>query len=65
MTQADRVRMRPKAYLQTWTDQGRGRFAYLKARGFVLQHLKTCGGGLGCNEFVFVRQPTAHVERES
>jgi 2-polyprenyl-6-hydroxyphenyl methylase/3-demethylubiquinone-9 3-methyltransferase len=31
-------------------------FAYLKARGFVLRHLKTCGGGLGCNEFVFVRQ---------
>jgi hypothetical protein len=22
----------------------------------VLRHLKTCGGGLGCNEFVFVRQ---------
>jgi 2-polyprenyl-6-hydroxyphenyl methylase/3-demethylubiquinone-9 3-methyltransferase len=31
-------------------------FAYLKARGFVLRQLKTCGGGLGCNEFVFVRQ---------
>jgi 2-polyprenyl-6-hydroxyphenyl methylase/3-demethylubiquinone-9 3-methyltransferase len=74
------ARMRPKAYLQTWTDQGRGRgmnrwhdlldwvggwpfevaapdavFAYLKARGFTLQHLVTCGGGLGCNQFVFVR----------
>ncbi len=32
-------------------------FDYLKARGFTLQQLKTCGGGLGCNEFVFVRQP--------
>lgn len=30
-------------------------FKYLKARGFRLEHLKTCGGGLGCNEFVFVR----------
>jgi 2-polyprenyl-6-hydroxyphenyl methylase/3-demethylubiquinone-9 3-methyltransferase len=30
-------------------------FAYLKARDFTLQHLKTCGGGLGCNQFVFVR----------
>jgi 2-polyprenyl-6-hydroxyphenyl methylase/3-demethylubiquinone-9 3-methyltransferase len=30
-------------------------FAYLKARGFTLRHLKTCGGGLGCNQFVFVR----------
>lgn len=74
------LRMRPKAYVQTWTDQGRGRgmnrwhdlldwvggwpfevaapdaiFAYLKARGFTLRHLKTCGGGLGCNQFVFVR----------
>jgi 2-polyprenyl-6-hydroxyphenyl methylase/3-demethylubiquinone-9 3-methyltransferase len=74
------LRMRPKAYAQTWTDQGRGRgmsrwhdlldwvggwpfevaapdaiFAYLKARGFTLRHLKTCGGGLGCNQFVFVR----------
>lgn len=24
---------------------------------FDLQHLKTCGGGLGCNEFVFLRAP--------
>jgi len=24
-------------------------------RGFVLKRLKTCGGGLGCNEFVFQR----------
>lgn len=74
------LRMRPKAYVETWTDQGRGRgmnrwhdlldwvggwpfevaapdaiFAYLKARGFTLHYLKTCGGGLGCNQFVFAR----------
>jgi 2-polyprenyl-6-hydroxyphenyl methylase/3-demethylubiquinone-9 3-methyltransferase len=30
-------------------------FDYLKTRGFRLEHLKTCAGGLGCNEFVFVR----------
>ena len=30
-------------------------FAFYAARGFVLQRLKTCGGGLGCNEFVFTR----------
>jgi 2-polyprenyl-6-hydroxyphenyl methylase/3-demethylubiquinone-9 3-methyltransferase len=74
------LRLRPRAYLETWTDRGRGRgmnrwhdlldwvggwpfevakpdaiFNYLKARGFALRQLKTCGGGLGCNEFVFQR----------
>jgi 2-polyprenyl-3-methyl-5-hydroxy-6-metoxy-1,4-benzoquinol methylase len=29
---------------------------FLKARGFSLERLKTCGGGLGCNEFVFQRR---------
>jgi 2-polyprenyl-6-hydroxyphenyl methylase/3-demethylubiquinone-9 3-methyltransferase len=28
-------------------------FSYLQERGFTLQRLKTCGGRLGCNEFVF------------
>jgi 2-polyprenyl-6-hydroxyphenyl methylase/3-demethylubiquinone-9 3-methyltransferase len=28
---------------------------FCKARGFALEKLKTCGGGIGCNEFVFVR----------
>jgi len=30
-------------------------FDFCLARGFTLQKLKTCGGGIGCNEFVFVR----------
>jgi hypothetical protein len=30
-------------------------FAFYRARGFELEGLRTCGGGLGCNEFVFVR----------
>jgi 2-polyprenyl-3-methyl-5-hydroxy-6-metoxy-1,4-benzoquinol methylase len=30
-------------------------FDYLKARGFTLEQLKTCGGGLGCNQYVFLR----------
>lgn len=30
-------------------------FDFMKARGFQLNRLKTCGGGIGCNEFVFVR----------
>lgn len=28
---------------------------FCRARGFVLEKLKTCGGKLGCNEFVFRR----------
>jgi 2-polyprenyl-6-hydroxyphenyl methylase/3-demethylubiquinone-9 3-methyltransferase len=30
---------------------------FCRARGFDLVKLKTCGGGLGCNEFVFHRGP--------
>jgi 2-polyprenyl-3-methyl-5-hydroxy-6-metoxy-1,4-benzoquinol methylase len=30
-------------------------FDFLHDRGFVLERLRTCGGGLGCNEFVFTR----------
>jgi len=28
---------------------------FLVERGFVLHHLKTCGGGHGCNEYLFIR----------
>ena len=30
-------------------------FSFLHARGFELRHLTTCGGGLGCNEYVLTR----------
>jgi 2-polyprenyl-3-methyl-5-hydroxy-6-metoxy-1,4-benzoquinol methylase len=30
-------------------------FDFLKQRGFVLTKLRTCGGGLGCNEYVFMK----------
>lgn len=30
-------------------------FEYGKSHGFQLEKLKTCGGGLGCNEFLFRR----------
>ena len=30
-------------------------FDFLRERGFELQHLKTCAGGLGCNEYVLER----------
>jgi 2-polyprenyl-3-methyl-5-hydroxy-6-metoxy-1,4-benzoquinol methylase len=30
-------------------------FAFLQARGFRLERLVTCGGGLGCNQYVFSR----------
>ena len=32
-------------------------FEFMRVRGFRLERLKTCGGGLGCNEFVFNRSP--------
>jgi 2-polyprenyl-6-hydroxyphenyl methylase/3-demethylubiquinone-9 3-methyltransferase len=31
-------------------------FDFYKKRGFELGRLKTCGGGLGCNEFVFIKK---------
>lgn len=30
-------------------------FYFYKERGYILQRLKTCAGGLGCNEYVFRR----------
>lgn len=30
-------------------------FDFYRRRGFTLRRIKTCGGGLGCNEFVFAR----------
>jgi 2-polyprenyl-3-methyl-5-hydroxy-6-metoxy-1,4-benzoquinol methylase len=30
-------------------------FRRVRPQGFELRHLKTCGGGLGCNEYVFQR----------
>lgn len=34
-------------------------FDFYKARGFTLTHLRTCGGSLGCNEFVFRKTAAA------
>jgi 2-polyprenyl-6-hydroxyphenyl methylase/3-demethylubiquinone-9 3-methyltransferase len=31
-------------------------FDFYRKRGFELSRLKTSGGGLGCNEFVFIRK---------
>ena len=31
-------------------------FHFFQDRGFTLEDLKTCGGRMGCNEFVFRRQ---------
>ena len=39
--------------------------AFYRARGFVLSRLVTCGGGLGCNEFVFTRDAERAVERDA
>ncbi|MDH5492187.1 MAG: class I SAM-dependent methyltransferase [Myxococcales bacterium] len=32
-------------------------FEHFKAKGYRLEHLRTCQGGLGCNEYVFIRTP--------
>jgi 2-polyprenyl-6-hydroxyphenyl methylase/3-demethylubiquinone-9 3-methyltransferase len=34
-------------------------FRFYRDQGFALQNLITCGGGLGCNEFVFTRTTSA------
>ncbi|MEV7006433.1 class I SAM-dependent methyltransferase [Streptosporangium sp. NPDC051022] len=34
-------------------------FSFLRERGFALSFLKTCGGGIGCNEYVFTAPPRA------
>jgi 2-polyprenyl-6-hydroxyphenyl methylase/3-demethylubiquinone-9 3-methyltransferase len=39
-------------------------FDFCKARGFTLTHLRTCGGSLGCNEFVFRRVNCQVAEKE-
>jgi 2-polyprenyl-6-hydroxyphenyl methylase/3-demethylubiquinone-9 3-methyltransferase len=31
-------------------------FAFFRRRGFVLEFMQTCGGGLGCNQFVLSRE---------
>ena len=30
-------------------------FDFYRSKGFELERLKTCGGGLGCNQYVFAR----------
>jgi len=30
-------------------------FGFFRAHGFTLMKLKTCAGGLGCNEFVLLK----------
>jgi 2-polyprenyl-6-hydroxyphenyl methylase/3-demethylubiquinone-9 3-methyltransferase len=30
-------------------------FQFFRGKGFVLEKLQTCAGGLGCNEFVFIK----------
>ena len=35
-------------------------FEFYRKRGFELVKLKTCAGGIGCNEYVFVRRKSGH-----
>jgi 2-polyprenyl-3-methyl-5-hydroxy-6-metoxy-1,4-benzoquinol methylase len=36
-------------------------FTFLRERGFELRYLKTCAGGIGCNEYVFERREESGV----
>jgi hypothetical protein len=36
-------------------------FRFFRDRGFVMRELITCGGGLGCNQFVFERERAARA----
>lgn len=38
-------------------------FDFYRQRGFELRRLKTCAGGLGCNEFVFTAEPDFNRRR--
>lgn len=38
-------------------------FEFFRSRGFRLERLVTCGGGYGCNEFVFVRDAASAPNR--
>jgi 2-polyprenyl-3-methyl-5-hydroxy-6-metoxy-1,4-benzoquinol methylase len=38
-------------------------FDFLKSRGFALERLFTCAGGIGCNQFVFRREPPPAVAK--
>ena len=38
-------------------------FDFFRDRGMVLARLTTCGGSLGCNQFVFVRPDDAAPAR--
>jgi 2-polyprenyl-6-hydroxyphenyl methylase/3-demethylubiquinone-9 3-methyltransferase len=39
-------------------------FEFYRERGYTLTHLRTCGAGGGCNEFVFRRIPTDESSRQ-
>jgi 2-polyprenyl-3-methyl-5-hydroxy-6-metoxy-1,4-benzoquinol methylase len=62
--------LQPAHYVRTWTEykrqRGMSRWHDLvdwvggyRERGFSLIQLRTCGGGLGCNQFVLVKSVTS------
>jgi 2-polyprenyl-6-hydroxyphenyl methylase/3-demethylubiquinone-9 3-methyltransferase len=61
----ERIRQRGMSMWHDWIDWIGGYpfeavppeaiFNFFRERGFSLERLVTCGGGQGCNEFVFIR----------
>jgi hypothetical protein len=37
-------------------------FEFFRQRNFVLERLRTCGGRLGCNQYVLKKISTSHCE---
>lgn len=68
----DKIRERGMSKFHDWMDWIGGYpfevskpeevFDYLRTRGFTLVKLKTMGGGLGCNEFLFRKKSTTSSE---
>jgi 2-polyprenyl-3-methyl-5-hydroxy-6-metoxy-1,4-benzoquinol methylase len=65
---SERKRTRGMSMLHDWIDWVGGYpfevatpdeiFSFYHSRGFLLCKLKTCGAGMGCNEFVLLREST-------
>jgi hypothetical protein len=39
-------------------------FDFYRKNGFTLVKLRTCGGRLGCNEFVFIRDRRSNAKND-
>jgi len=67
----EKIRSRGMSMVHDWVDWIGGYpfevakpeevFAFLRVRQFTLERLKTCGGGHGCNEYLFRASPDSSI----